>query len=558
MLLGALMVLAPGAGAELPDGTVEIVGGGNVPICHATSAETNPYILNSPSYSATGTVSGVNHEGHDGPVFVPGMKKDKIQWGDIIPPISLDGQTLYYPGKNWTDAARELYAVCIGELEPEGATLVIEKEVPGEGDTTPFGFSVKQDQQQVGSDDLADGEFFETSVLAGAVEITETVTGGYTLTDVVCTRDNGAGAVLVDDEAVAVTRNENVVSLTAADGDIISCTFTNTPDTHGITVVKKNDANGNSDFNESEVAPSTGSPVKFQVELINTGNQELDVATLTDTWSGLAEPINLLTAPDLLCTRGEATVDLTTALPVGTTTTCTFTLASYAPAAGTSRVNKVAVTTDEGASDDAESTVSTPGEIIIIETPTTTIPEPEPASLTLNKLVEAADGGEGPATWQVQFDVLGAESDESRVLDQDGSTASFAGLDAGSYTITELRGVEDTSSLTDVDCVQRNGGDAAVTEDLGSDRATLVLDEGDDVVCTFTNTYPAVLPSDNEPEPEPTVEEPTEEVKGDVVTRPQTLPRTGNESKGLAGAGALLVALGAAMVLGSKRQLAQR
>lgn len=99
MLFGALLVLAPGAGAELPDGTKVIIGGGNVPICHATNSETNPYILNSPSYSATGGVNGVNHHGHDGPVFEPGMKADKIEWGDIIPPISLDGTTLHYAAR---------------------------------------------------------------------------------------------------------------------------------------------------------------------------------------------------------------------------------------------------------------------------------------------------------------------------------------------------------------------------------------------------------------------------------------------------------------------------
>ena len=38
MLLGALMVVAPGAGAALPVGTVIIPQtGANVPICHATN-----------------------------------------------------------------------------------------------------------------------------------------------------------------------------------------------------------------------------------------------------------------------------------------------------------------------------------------------------------------------------------------------------------------------------------------------------------------------------------------------------------------------------------------
>ena len=75
---------------------------------------------------------------------------------------------------------------------------------------------------------------------------------------------------------------------------------------------------------------------------------------------------------------------------------------------------------------------------------------------------------------------------------------------------------------------------------------------------------PPLEPTDPEPTPEPEPE--PEEVKPSVTERPavlgvqtvRALPRTGDETGNLAGAGALMLALGAALVLASKRQLAQR
>ena len=561
MLLGALMVVAPGAGAELPDGTVVLDGQGNVPICHATNSETNPYILNSPSYSAAG-ITGVNHEGHAGPVFEPGMKKDGITWGDIIPPISLDGVTLRFDGMNWTDEARELYEVCIGEPAPVGATLVVEKDVPGETvDPTKFSFKVGVAAAQ----EIADGGSFETTVAAGSVDITETENAAYTLTDVSCTRDNSNGGVLIDDQPVADTLVGGKATITAAAGDIITCVFTNTPKTYGLTVVKKNDATADGTFNTSETVNTAGLPVKFEVALTNTGNQPLTIATLTDTWSGLATPVDVLAAADLSCTRAAAPTTLATALPAGSTTTCTFSLPAYSPAAGTSRVNEVTATAGNNTFGKAQSTVVTNRTVIIPDPPDPIPDPPELASLRIVKAVDAVEAGVVPTEWTVDFDVAGDDLDETATLDQDDSSDRFGDLDAGSFTITETTPTGDTSSLTDVECVEAGGGDVDVTEALSDKSATVVLEEGDVVTCTFTNTYPEVL-SEGETPTETVTETPTVkptpaatpdvEVKGVQTVR--ALPRTGDESRGLAGMGALMLAVGAAMVLGSRRQFARR
>lgn len=431
MLLGGLMVAAPGAGAELVEGVYRLpAGGGPVPLCHATNAESNPYIRNEPNVSATGEFFGSNHASHLGPVFEPGMKAEHVVWGDIIPPISVDGVLVFAGSPNWTAGGAEQYAECTAVTTPQGATLVVEKDVPGEtDDPTTFSFTVGSAAAQ----EMADGGWFETGVAAGSVDITEAENAAYALTDVSCTRDNGTGGVLVDDEAVADTLEGGTATITAVAGDIITCVFTNTPKTDGLTVVKKNDATADGTFNTAESVNTAGLPVKFQVDLTNTGNQPLTIASLTDTWSGLATPVDVLAATDLACTRATVTTTLATALPAGSTTTCTFTLPAYSPAVGTSRTNEVTATAGNNTSGKAESTVTTTGTVIIPE----------------------------------------------------------------------------------------------------------VLSEAE----TPTETPTPAAPPDVE-------------VKGVQTVR--ALPRTGDETRGLAGVGALMLAVGAAMVLGSKRQLARR
>lgn len=193
--------------------------------------------------------------------------------------------------------------------------------------------------------------------------------------------------------------------------------------------------------------------------------------------------------------------------------------------------------------------------------PDLTPEEPEPvASLQVIKVADALDPDDIPEGWAVDFEVGDSDGGVVReILLSDGSGVSSAEeLEPGTYTITEI--VDDGSELTDVSCV---GGEVTGT-DLAGGSVTVALDDGDEAVCVFTNFYTAVsvLPIIEEPEPTeeepavvPTVE-PTEEVLGVQTTR--TLPRTGGETRGLAGAGALMLALGTAMVLGSRRQLARR
>src|SRR3954471_7513310 len=68
----ALVVLQPAA-SQLNEKQVLI--------CHASSAETNPYVSEHPAIENNGGLKG-GHRNHDGPVF------PAPDWGDIIPPYT--------------------------------------------------------------------------------------------------------------------------------------------------------------------------------------------------------------------------------------------------------------------------------------------------------------------------------------------------------------------------------------------------------------------------------------------------------------------------------------
>ena len=314
----------------------------------------------------------------------------------------------------------------------------------------------------------------------------------------------------------------------------VTCTFFNEGDdtpppppppeiptpTFSVELEKLNDADNDSVFDDFETALAEGDDVEFEISIENTGTGALTLATLTDTFDG--EVVDLLTEVDLDCVRSGSAVTLAVGsnLPVGSTTVCTFTLDGYAPAAGSTLENVVAIDTEQ------TGPVSDDSEVAVAEV----LPEEvEPGSITIVKAVEGAVPTDG---WAFGFNV--SDGVGRAILTNTDADATFGQLDAGQYTI-----VEDANSFTSLKSIACDDPDAV------SNGRTVTVDvsEGEDVTCTFTNVFPALAQADTE-------------VKGDVITR--TLPRTGDETRNLAGIGAFMLALGAAMVLGSKRQLASR
>jgi hypothetical protein len=102
-MIAASVFFAAPASAQVVD---------QVTICHARSAENNPYGPQAITVSVSSIITGPNgHDTHDGPLF------PEDGWGDIIPPFQHEGG--FYPGKNW----------------PEGqAILENDCQIPGQGD----------------------------------------------------------------------------------------------------------------------------------------------------------------------------------------------------------------------------------------------------------------------------------------------------------------------------------------------------------------------------------------------------------------------------------------
>lgn len=57
----------------------------NITICHRTNSNANPYVII--TTDASGQNGGTDHlNEHKGPLWNPDLKKQKIEWGDVIPP----------------------------------------------------------------------------------------------------------------------------------------------------------------------------------------------------------------------------------------------------------------------------------------------------------------------------------------------------------------------------------------------------------------------------------------------------------------------------------------
>ncbi len=116
-----------GGGQTTPPTTSTPDGGGNqkVTLCHRTNAETNPYVRITVSISSV--VKGAGHDGHNGPLFVAGMKSAKQKWGDIIPSFTyaVAGGTTTYGGKNWPAGRAIFDAGCAVSLPDSTASASV-------------------------------------------------------------------------------------------------------------------------------------------------------------------------------------------------------------------------------------------------------------------------------------------------------------------------------------------------------------------------------------------------------------------------------------------------
>ncbi len=128
-LLGAALLAPSAAMATQPAPDHKVT------ICHRTNSNTNPYNEITVDIASSGHLQGGHDTEHEGPIWDPSLKNQKIEWGDIIPPYTYGDFS--YPGQNWTDeGAAILRAGCVVETESESVPVETES-VPVETESVP-------------------------------------------------------------------------------------------------------------------------------------------------------------------------------------------------------------------------------------------------------------------------------------------------------------------------------------------------------------------------------------------------------------------------------------
>jgi uncharacterized repeat protein (TIGR01451 family) len=119
--------------------------GQSVTICHATNSETNPYILESPAINANGAFAGQlagGHNGHTGPIWLPGDKAAGVTWGDIIPAYDYAPTSFHFDGLNWPAGKAILDNGCKIPVTPGPAILsaskAVDRATAAPGDTLTY------------------------------------------------------------------------------------------------------------------------------------------------------------------------------------------------------------------------------------------------------------------------------------------------------------------------------------------------------------------------------------------------------------------------------------
>lgn len=166
-------------------------------ICHATSSNSNPYVVITPNKNA-------DVEGHDrhseAGIWTPTMKASGLRWGDIIPPFTYNdhGETKTYPGMNWDATGQAWFANDCAV--PITGTVLKSNDADGDGTFT--------------DDETADavGESVTFQVVVTNTSAVPAVIGSFT--------DAVSGT------PISITPTPDVVGTTLGAGESVTVTFT--------------------------------------------------------------------------------------------------------------------------------------------------------------------------------------------------------------------------------------------------------------------------------------------------------------------------------------------
>jgi len=304
------------------------------------------------------------------------------------------------------------------------AKILVDKVTNPSGDTTAFEFDPSWGDNffLAGGDPLHDSGWLEP----GTYSVTELVPAGWALTGLTC-----------DDGTTSTTAT---ASITLAPGDVVTCTFTNSK-RGSITVVKDANPDGPTAFD------FTGSD-----NLVDDPDNDVYTFTLTD--DGTAA--NTRTFSNL----APGAYSISEIIPDGwdlSGPVCTVANAN----GGTQVVNGAQASINLAAGEDVTCTFTNTlrrGTIVIEKQ---TLPD-----------------GSGAT-----FDFTASYDGDGFSL-SDGQTNNSGPLLPGTYTVAEV--VPDGWDLTGLSCVET--GTANSSTALGTATASITLDPGETVTCTFTNT----------------------------------------------------------------------
>jgi uncharacterized repeat protein (TIGR01451 family) len=530
----AALVVVPGASAAFAG---DQNPGENILICHATNADGNAYVINTPNKN--GTVDG--HASDSGPVWTPALKDLKIAWGDIIPPFDYneDDQTEHFAGLNWDANGQAWYAnSCVVPI-----TAAVDKTNDANADAA---FTDDETTTVPGTAVTFKVTVTNTSVVPAVVTgLVDRVSGNPVA---FTPSPNPVGTTLA--AGAATTFTFSLAGYSPADGASIINTLTATladaddPENTGtasdtstvrtvepvITVLvdKTNDANADAAFTDDETTTAPGADVTFKVTVTNSSAVSAVVTGLVDSVSGT--PVTFTPSPN----------PVGTTLAAGAATTFTFTVTGYSPADGASVVNTLTATlayvanpANVGSGSDTSTvrTVVAP-DVAVVKTGTATAAPGDTLTWTLT----ASNSGTVAASGVTLTDVLPA------------STTLVSATGTG-WTCTGT-----TTLVCTYDTDLAVGASSAVTVVATLDAAFT----GTSVSNTVVVTPADVTPADNTSTFVTDVTQPAGG-GGGVVTPPEqpitgggggvTLPRTGSPLGWLTAGGLALLLSGLGLVL---------
>ncbi|HUY54794.1 MAG TPA: DUF11 domain-containing protein [Candidatus Nanopelagicaceae bacterium] len=232
-----------------------------------------------------------------------------------------------------------------------------------------------------------------------------------------------AGSALTDTVQVEVTDANSKTASAAASSTVITPSVSQLP---GVSVYKTNDANGS--FGVTEYATGPGETVDFHALITNTSSESETITSINDSFSGTTMEV---------CSGGTSPGNdlVGTLLAAGAQVTCAFTIASYAPAAGSALTDTVQV----GVTDSHHKTASAAASSTVITLPSS---PPSGPDLIVTKSVSATTATIGQTlTYNITVSNVGkAAANDVVMTDQMDGSAGFQVNDGSDHTADSFVG----------------------------------------------------------------------------------------------------------------------